>query len=168
MGACDRFRTDERVHPLCFARFPRSVTLAVPASTEEPAGPFGSVAVEVGRAPAWTFVFLLVPAVATVLGGRRAAARLAVAGVAGARAGMLAGTAFAALVAAGASVSVVSATVDATIDDVRSTTQLVAGPEAAGAGIGALAWGLVGGAAGGATADRFVRRRPSATRRAPR
>jgi hypothetical protein len=168
MGACDRFRTDDRVYPLCYGRFPRSMSLAVPGVTDASAGPFGSVVVDVGRAPAWTFGFLLVPVAATVLGGRLAASRRGVAGLAGARVGMLAGVTFAALVAAGAILSVASVAVDATIDDVRSTTRLVAGPDLVGSGVGALAWGLAGGAAGGATAGRFVRRRPSAPRPAPR
>jgi hypothetical protein len=167
MGACDRLRTGERVQSLCYTRFPRSVVLAIPAGADA-AGESGSHVVESGRAPAWAFGFLLVPAAATILGGRRAAGSVGAVGGAGARVGMFAGVAFAALVAVGALVSTITATVDATIDDVRSSSRLVAGPEPVPAALVALAWGVAGGAVGGSTAARSFRRRPSAQRPAPR
>ncbi|MGZ8612829.1 MAG: hypothetical protein ACXWX0_11245, partial [Actinomycetota bacterium] len=106
---------------------------------------------------------LLAPALATVLGGRRAARRLGSAGTAGAIAGASAGVVFAALVAVAALLAGVSVDYGAAFGEGASGGSVVVGPGGVAGALLALAWGTAGGALGGWTAGRGVRTRSSGT-----
>jgi hypothetical protein len=151
MGGCvvaDRLEEGtERL--LCLTRFPRE--LALPSNVVEPTGS----ARQVPRnrfdvAPAPYFLFLLVPAVATVLGGRGTALRLGPvsrgrAGLAGA----LSGVVFAALLVPVAWFSSVSAAGSVRMGDVIDAGGAIRiGPGLVGAFVLGLGWGIVGGGLG--------------------
>jgi hypothetical protein len=163
MGACDEVRGSADADLLCYARFPTEVETA---PLPMPGGgtvlaPLGGATF--GKAPPAYLLFLLVPIVATVLGGRRAVAgsdvRLADAAVAGVGAGLV----FAVLVAAASLLSTVTLRYGAAFGSGGSAGRLVAGPDVVSGALLALAWGAVGGAIGAATATwpaRLATRRP--------
>lgn len=159
MGACDVVRASTRQDVLCYSRFPSSV--AVAAGSEGATGLPEIEETTFGEAPAGYLLFLLVPAVATLLGGRRAAALRETKGRTGARAGAAAGVVFSALVTVAALLSAVTASFEARVDGDRSDGRLFAGPNPVTGALVAVAWGLVGGAAGGATGAWAIRARPS-------
>ena len=151
MGACDRWsgaagqRRSEAF--LCYSRFPRHGALLPTLGRELGRGqpitaPSGTIVFT--TAPLPYLLFLLVPLTASVAGGSAAArrGRPESRGEA-ATEGALAGVVFAALVAA---LSVLAG-VDV---HVAGGGTLTVGPDPVGAGLLALAWGVAGGAAGGA------------------
>ncbi len=159
MGGCTgSFPAEGPADPfLCYRRFP--VEVAVPAWIEPPpstAGPAPET--RFGTAPAPYLLFLLAPAVATVLGGRRAA-RPAL--------GAAAGVVFAALVVAvgWASSIWLSGSLEGAAP-AGSPVALRVGPGLISGGLLGLAWGVGGGALGGALARLSRDRRTAA--RAPR
>jgi len=103
--------------------------------------------------PAGYRLFLLVPAAATVLGGREAARRLGSRGRAGAGAGALAGAVFAVLLGATALLSGVRLVYGATVGSQGGGGSLWIGPQVVISMLLGLAWGAAGGALGGATAQ---------------
>lgn len=154
MGGCDGLRWGERVDLLCYGRFPTGIRLLPPGTF--PLVDVGSV--RLGGAPAGYLLFLLVPAAASVLGGRHAAARAGTGAREGLLAGAQAGALFAALVSLAAILSVVT---------VRSEVtgwfagRAVLGPDLVTGPLLAAAWGVLGGAAGAASAGATRTRRRS-------
>jgi hypothetical protein len=134
---------------LCYGRFPRDV--ALPAWVAPPPSTAGPVTgTRFGVAPAAYFLFLLAPAVGTVLGGRRVALE---AGAAGLRrlAVLAAGAAVvsAALVVAIGWAASISASGTLLLDGADGSSGAVrVGPGLPGAGLLGLAWGVVGGVPG--------------------
>lgn len=157
MGGCTGVYPDggEATPFLCYGRFPRSVRLPVwlrrPGAEAGPPTRFG-------EAPWPYLLFLLVPAAAAVLGGRRAAAAAGPGRALPAAIG--AGAAFAALVLVvgwAASISLSSrAQVAGGVQQVRSVRL---GPDPISGSALALGWGVAGGALGaGITGWRASRR----------
>ncbi|MGZ8585295.1 MAG: hypothetical protein ACXWXP_07450 [Actinomycetota bacterium] len=163
MGGCVAVRGSSSGDVLCYRRFPTAVGTTTQQLTEGAAVrlPLGSATY--GTAPAAYLLFLLAPALATVLGGRRAARRLGSAGTAGAIAGATAGVVFAALVAVAALLAGVSVDYGAAFGEGASGGSVVVGPGVVAGALLALAWGTAGGALGGWTAGRGVRTRSSGT-----
>jgi len=150
-GGCDVVRGSEETDLLCYRRFPDlegGATAPVVADAPSP----GSTSA-FGSAPAGYLLFLLVPAAATVLGGRDAARRRGVTGRAGAAAGALAGVAFGAMLGATALLAGVSLVYGGTVGEQGGGGSLWIGPHVASAMLVGLAWGVLGGAVGGATAS---------------
>lgn len=147
MGGCDGAWGDERADFLCYGRFPGSLELLPPGVFPliDPVG------LRFERAPVGYLLFLLVPTVATVLGGRRAAERIGTRGRAAVLAGALSGLAFAALVAVAAALSLVTVRYELGTDLAGG---LVVGPVAPTGALLALLWGIGGGAAGAASFRR--------------
>ena len=78
-GACDVVAGGPNVDVLCYGRFPHgleSIVQPLSNSVPVPRGPD----LDLGRAPAGYFLFLLVPALATAFGGRAAAVRAGLGG----------------------------------------------------------------------------------------
>jgi hypothetical protein len=134
------------VELLSYAHFPQSVSLSGATST------FGTPtpSVQGGTAPAGYFLFLLVPLLSVLIGGRAAAVR----GQARARPeavmlGALAGVVFGVLVAVVGLMSTIGigATIDVSGFHTGGSGYL--GPDALVGGLLALVWGCAGGALGG-------------------
>jgi hypothetical protein len=173
MGACDGVRGSVDGDVLCYLRFPTSVgTAAQPvAGGESVVVPLGGATY--GTAPPPYFLFLAVPAAATVLGGLRAAERLGARGRSAALAGAAAGAVFAALVAVVSVASSVTVGYGAAFGADAAAGWLIAGPDPLAGSALALAWGVAGGAAGAAARGRWRsitswRSTRPATGRAPR
>lgn len=155
MGACDGMYGTVRLRPvridvLCYDHFPREQRIAVsPSDPFLPSGPsdlpFGE-----GAAPPLYFLFLLVPALATTLGGAFAATRVRARSLrAGAAAGASAGLVFAVLVWIGAWAAGVGVSVSSGVLGFGLRSSGTIGPRPATTLLFGLAWGVVGGAAGG-------------------
>jgi hypothetical protein len=142
-GGCDVVRGSEDPPFLCYRRFPRQVA----ASPDAPI-----VSAAFGSAPAGYLLFLLAPAAAAVVGGRAAARRRGAAGPAGAAAGALAGVAFAAMLGVTALLAGVSLSYGATVGARGGGGSVWIGPDIGAAVLLGLAWGVLAGALGGATA----------------
>jgi hypothetical protein len=139
-GACDVVRGTESADVLCFGAFPTDVPVF---------GAGSSRAFE--TAPVGYVLFLLVPAVATLVGGRRAASRAGLRGRGEALAGALAGVVFAAFVAAGALLASVTLSYAASAGTQTGEASLWFGPDPVRGTLLALGWGVVGGALGAAS-----------------
>ncbi|HEY3263523.1 MAG TPA: hypothetical protein VGK12_00025 [Actinomycetota bacterium] len=155
-GACDVIRGSERSDLLCYRRFP-----SVAVSSGE---------VAFGNAPPGYLAFLLVPAIATIVGGRwagsvserwgAAPAAPAAPAAMGAGAGVVFGVVmFVAIVA-----SSITVTYGADPDAVGRGGHLWIGPDPVTGTVVALAWGVIGGAIGGTTSGfrRWTRARTPA------
>ncbi len=145
MGGCDVARgSGVSVSFLCYWRFPRSVSGSSASLTA-----LRPPSVRFGRAPAGYLLFLLVPLLSVLLGGAWAAARGAPASRREAAAiGAGAGVAFAVLVAAAAWFAGVGASYSVGLAGIGGGTSVQVGPDPVGGSLLALAWGVVGGAAG--------------------
>ena len=137
-GACDVIRGSERSDVLCYGRFP-----SFAASS-------GEVAFE--NAPLGYLAFLLVPAIATILGGRWAGSVSEGSGAAPVAVGAAAGVVFAVVMLGAIVASSITLTYGADPDAVGQGGHLWIGPDPIMGTLVALAWGVVGGALGGATA----------------
>lgn len=144
MGGCDVLSSGGSTSPfLCYRRAPSRVGVDPGTLVGGPTGP-----VRFEPLPTWYLAFLLVPLVSCVAGGARAAGdqrdrrRSALLGAAS-------GVVFAALVAAGCALS--SVWVSGSTDLLGSATRVRAslGPDMVAGSLLGLAWGVVGGAAGG-------------------
>jgi len=144
-GGCDVVRGSERSDVLCYRRFPSGI-----ASNRE---------VAFGGAPAGYLAFLLVPAVASLLGGRWAGAAGERSGRPAATIGALAGVVLAVLVLAGCLLSSITLSygTPSGAGDPESG-HLWIGPDPVAGTLLALAWGVAGGAVGAATAGFRSRR----------
>jgi hypothetical protein len=135
-GACDVVYGSERGDFLCYGSFPS--TSAGGSTT------FGS-------APAGFLLFLLVPAVATVFGGRRASMRSGRDGWSAVVDGAAAGVVYGVLVGVGCLFASITLSYAASARaDVGAL--LLIGPDPVWGTIAALGWGIVGGAIGAASA----------------
>jgi hypothetical protein len=165
LGRCDVVGGGRQADLLCYDRFPRGLERALepvvagaPPSADQPR-------VEYRWAPGGYFLFLLVPAIATVLGGRAAARRSGVAGRSAVPIGAASGLVFGVLVGAASAMSVVTVSYGSTFVE-RAGESLWLGPEPLWGALIATIWGVAGGAIGAATVGAFVRRRRPDTRAA--
>ena len=138
LGGCDVVRGTERAELLCYRRFPSDST------------PDGDVSF--GNAPGGYLGFLLVPAVATLVGGRWAGSTAKGAGTSGAAIGAASGAVFGVAVLAGCLLASITLSYGATSGAESGGGHLWIGPDPVSGTLFALAWGLVGGAIGGASA----------------
>jgi hypothetical protein len=154
MGACDGVRGSATADFLCYARFPILLQEGVPGI--EPlsgvASPFGSVLLR--RAPAGYLGFLLVPAAATLIGGRLAGRRLGASRRERALVGVTSGAMFALLIGIASVLSGITVGYGAAFGGDGSSGWVVVGPNVVTGTLCALAWGSAGGALGAATSDR--------------
>ena len=155
-GACDVILGSERADVLCYGRFPLGIA------------PSGGVSF--GDAPIGYLAFLLVPAVATIAGGRWAASSTERSGLSGATIGAVAGGVFAASVFAGCLLASVTLSYGGAVGAGGTQGQLWIGPAPISGTLSALAWGVVGGAVGGASTGLRSPRagQPPAGRSTPR
>jgi hypothetical protein len=143
MGGCLEISGSAVYQPWCFVSYGSFLGNRLPG----PPGPSGFP--QLGSAPAWTYVLLLVPLLAVLLGGMRGAKRAnARTRAEGALVGALAGLVFALVLAAVAALAMVSARFNGPFF-VVGTGLLRYGPNAGAAFEIGLLWGVVGGAAGG-------------------
>lgn len=150
IGACDEVSGGPNVDVLCYRRFPQgleSLTQPFVGGAPDAGGPD----LDLGRAPAGYFLFLLVPALATALGGRAAARRAHVAGRAAMPVGAAAGVPLAALVFAASLLASVTIGYGSTFVE-GSGGSIRIGPEPLAAALLAFMWGVAGGALGAASA----------------
>ncbi|MBI4259377.1 MAG: zinc ribbon domain-containing protein, partial [Actinobacteria bacterium] len=162
MAACDTANVNLAIFRiefdfLCYWDFPGEIRGAevVPTDTvggglfEAPQVP------DLGTAPLGYFLFLLVPILAGLLGGRAAARRAAPATRAeGAFAGALAGVVFAALVVVGAMLSGLAVVAEGGAAGISASASARVGPDPLYGGLVALGWGAAFGALGALTATR--------------
>jgi hypothetical protein len=134
-GACDVARGSERADLLCYGAFP---------STK------AGEAVAFGDAPAGYLFFLLVPAVATVFGGRRASPRAGRDGWSSVADGAMAGVTYGVLVGLGCLLASITLSYTASAGANAGGTLWI-GPDPLRGTIVALGWGIAGGAIGGAS-----------------
>jgi hypothetical protein len=135
-GACDVIRGSERSDVLCYARFPSFA--------------MSSGEVAFGSAPPGYLAFLLVPAIATIVGGRWAGSASEGSGWGSAAVGAAAGVVFAVLMLAGCVLSSVTLSYGTASEAVGRSGRLWIGPDPVTGTLVALAWGVVGGALGAA------------------
>ena len=131
-------RGSERADVLCYRRFPSFV-----ASSGE---------VAFGNAPAGYLAFLLVPAIATIAGGRWAGSASGRSGAGAAVVGSAAGVVFAVAMLAACVLSSITLSYGTTAGSVGRGGHLWIGPDPVTGTLFALAWGVAGGALGAATA----------------
>jgi hypothetical protein len=154
MGACDGVYGARDIDMVCWSHFP-----AEPFSAGE-SGPSAAELYPAPRPPLVFGVFLLVPPLATIVGGASAAriARLRRSRSAAAI-GAASGVAFAALAGATAFFSGVAMTLGPDLEELWGGNRLFLGPRVWVAAAVALAWGLFGGALGGVAESALCRRR---------
>jgi hypothetical protein len=164
LGRCDVVRGGPDGDLLCYSSFPHRLERVL-----EPvlAGPRRGVPtqqrdVDYRWAPAGYFLFLLVPAIAAVLGGRVAARRRGVAGRSAMAIGAASGVVFAVLVGVASLLAVVTVSYGSTLVE-TSGGSLWLGPEPVAGTILAAMWGIAGGAIGAASEGWFRGRRRGTT-----
>ncbi len=149
MGGCDGAEASHvSTTFLCYWRYPQQVSIG-PLTPEGIAGLTPPVRTEFGTAPAGYFLFLLVPALAVLLGGRyavrkRARFRSETMGI-----GALAGVVFAFLVLIGAWFASITGSADLSLAGFSLNSSVHVGPDILTGGLLALAWGVIGGGLGG-------------------
>ena len=134
---------------LCYSKIPTTVSVSPGGLTS------GTPVVQAdfAKAPSAYFLFLLVPALSVVLGGRYAAKRRAQLRWEAVGMGAASGVVFAALVAVGSWLASLSAGLSPT-GGVPANASVLIGPGVLAAGLLALVWGVVGGALGAWLAGR--------------
>ena len=162
MGPCDVVRGGPDSGLLCYGRFPHGLDRVVGPVLAGDEATVQQEAVEFRRAPAGYFLFLLVPAIATVLGGRAAARRRGVGGRPAMPIGVASGLVFAALVGVASLLAVVTVTYGSTLVE-GSGGSLWLGPEPLGGALLAATWGVAGGSIGAASEGWFRSRRRDTT-----
>jgi len=135
-GACDVIRGSERSDVLCYARFP-----SFDMSSGE---------VVFGSAPPGYLAFLLVPAIATIVGGRWAGSALDRSGSGSAAMGAAAGVVFAVVMLGAIVVSSITISYGADTEALGRGGHVWIGPDPVTGTLVALAWGVIGGSLGGA------------------
>jgi hypothetical protein len=136
-GACDVIRGSECSDVLCYGRFPFF--------------DMSSGEVAFGTAPPGYLAFLLVPAIATIVGGRWAGSVSERSGAAAAAVGTAAGAFFAVVMFGAILASSITVSYGADPDAVGRGGHVWIGPDPITGSLVALAWGVIGGALGGAT-----------------
>src|ERR687891_274182 len=130
---------------LCYSKFPTSVSV----TTDGVNGDALTIRTDFATAPTGYFLFLLVPALSVVLGGRygvRKRARLRSESIA---IGAASGVVFAVLVAVASWMASVSVSLSSATGGIPGNSSVLIGPGVFFAGLLALAWGVLGGAIGG-------------------
>jgi hypothetical protein len=135
-GACDVIRGSERSDVLCYARFP-----SFDMSSGE---------VVFGSAPPGYLAFLLVPAIATIVGGRWAGSASERSGSGSAAMGAAAGVVFAVVMLGAIVVSSITISYGADTEALGRGGHVWIGPDPVTGTLVALAWGVIGGSLGGA------------------
>jgi hypothetical protein len=153
MGGCDRVTGSVEADILCYGRFPEQV-----GTTETPISSSESVQLPLGRstygtAPAGYFLFLLVPALASVLGGVRAGRGAPSRGEAIGR-GALAGVVFAMGAGLAAVAAIVTIGYRSSLAGDLTQGWIAIGPDPMVGFALALGWGVTGGAIGAAVSSR--------------
>ena len=151
MGGCDVLDGATGRPFLCYWRFPRAFAPA--AGLGSLLGTGSDLGLVFGTAPWPFFLFVLAPASATILGGRWAARRAAARGRVAVVVGAASGIVFAVLVVAVGYLGSVTVEIETNFSFLRSAAYRI-GPDLLSGGALALAWGVVGGALGGAIATR--------------
>jgi hypothetical protein len=151
MGGCDGVRgTTVSTSFLCYWHFPRQLSLGpISLPTSAP-----RVSTQYGTAPPGYFLFLLVPLLSVLLGGRHAARKRARYRYEAVGVGAAAGMVFAALVAVAAWFASLTAGFSAGVASYAATFRFRIGPDVVTGALLALVWGVVGGAVGGWLAGR--------------
>jgi len=130
---------------LCYSKVPTAVSVTPEGlDSDTPA-----VQADFGKRPSGSLLFLLVPAVSVILGGRYAAKRRARIKREAIALGAASGVVFAVLVALGSWLASVSAGLSSPTAGIPADSSVLIGPAVGMAGLLALAWGVVGGALGG-------------------
>jgi len=163
MGGCDGVHgTGVSSTFLCYWKYPEQVSVSVGG------GPPDSVLsglpqaqTEFGTVPIGYFLFLLVPAISVLLGGRHAVRKRASFRYEAIAVGAAAGVAFGILVAAGSWFGSLSAGVSGNMAGIASNVSVRIGPDVVIGGLIALVWGIVGGGIGGGWAGRELPARAS-------
>jgi hypothetical protein len=129
---------------LCYSKVPTTVSVSPEGLTS------GTPVVQADfeKAPSGYFLFLLVPALSVVLGGRYAAKRRAQLRWEAVGMGAASGVVFAALVVVGSWLASVSAGLSSPMGGLPANASVLIGPGVLAAGLLALVWGVVGGALG--------------------
>ncbi len=153
MGGCDVVGGSVEAEFLCYDRFPRSAGPLSPIL----GGPSAVARDAVGGAPRGYLLFLLVPALATLLGGRWVARRSELAGRDAALGGAMAGLVFGALVFATCLLGSVTVAYGAAFGEEAGGGAIWIGPDPVGGTLVALAWGVIGGGLGAFWAGGRVR-----------
>jgi hypothetical protein len=153
MGGCDTVSFGgTNTDLLCYSHFPKSIGF-----TSQAAGPIPTPlpSVQSGTAPPGYFLFLLVPLLSVLLGGRLAASRgSARSRPEAASLGAMAGVVFAALVGVVGLMSTIGITVSVEAAGLHTTIGGLVGPSVVVGGLLALVWGVAGGALGGLISGR--------------
>jgi hypothetical protein len=145
MGGCDGLSGGgASASFLCYSKFPRVVSVSPEGLSGTPA-----VRADFRTAPPGYFLFLLVPALSVVLGGRHAARKRARLRWEAVAVGAASGVVFAVLIAVGSWFASVSAELDSPTGGIPGNASVLIGPAVWAAGLLALAWGVVGGGLGG-------------------
>ena len=130
---------------LCYSKVPTTVSV----SPEGPTSGTPVVQADFGKAPSGYLLFLLVPALSVVLGGRYAARKRARLRWEAVGLGAASGVVFAVLVAVGSWLASVSAALSSPTGGIPANASVLIGPGVGAAGLLALVWGVVGGGLGG-------------------
>ena len=130
---------------LCYSKVPTTVSV----SPEGLISGTPVVQADFEKAPSGYFVFLLVPALSVVLGGRYAARKRARLRREAVGMGAASGVVFAVLVAVGSWLASVSAGLSSPAGGIPANASVLIGPGVFAAGLLALVWGVLGGGLGG-------------------
>jgi hypothetical protein len=130
---------------LCYSKVPTTASVTPGGSISDTP----VVRAEFEKAPSGYLLFLLVPAVSVVMGGRYAARKRARIKGEAIAVGAASGVAFAVLVALGSWLASVSAAIFSPAGGIPANASVLIGPAVGTAGLLALAWGVLGGAIGG-------------------
>jgi hypothetical protein len=158
MGGCDGLSGGGvSASFLCYSKVPTTVSVTPGGLTSDTP----VVQADFAKAPSGYLAFLLVPALAVILGGRYAARKRArIKGEAIAM-GAASGVVFAVLVVLGSWLASLSAVLSSPTGGLPANASVLIGPAVGAAGLLALLWGVVGGALGGWLGGReFPRRAP--------
>ena len=130
---------------LCYSKVPTTVSVSPEGLTSDTP----VVQADFEKAPSSYFLFLLVPALSVVLGGRYAARKRARLKWEAVGVGAASGVVFAVLVTVGSWLASVSAGLSSPTGGIPANASVLIGPGVLAAALLALVWGVVGGGLGG-------------------
>ena len=146
MGGCDGLSGgDVSATFLCYSKVPTTVSVTPEGLDSD----MPAVQADFAKAPSSYLLFLLVPAVSVVLGGRYAARKRARLKWEAIAMGAASGVVFAVLVVLGSWLASLSAVLSSPTGGLPANASVLIGPAVGMAGLLALAWGVLGGAVGG-------------------